>query len=289
MNFTDIIKEVINETLRDPRNIQRSLNSEAYHLVNEYAPQIFKLFQYFQNNGIGLNGDFDTYWDYRIEIEDFDKKVGWFGLPFTQLTLCFDAEDNEDYGMFSPANDNDYEALIVFNPSRLNTLNKIKETFVHELTHVLDWADAQYEEYYDTNVTSNFNKFVDYAIFLTNGTELQARIQQTIELANQMIQSGKFVYNNELSMNDNIERLKKMTESASKINLYRKGMNLLTIDMTNEKELAYAAKMLHLNANGLPLNLLYKQVKIVMNKRINWLEDQIEIGIKEIFTNKGWT
>lgn len=288
MSIKDVVKNVINETLRDPRNIQRSLNSEAYKLVDIYAPKVFQMIEYFYNSGIGLDGDFDTYWDNRIEIKNFDKKVGWFGLQFTLLTLCFDSENENDYGMFSPANDNDYEAIIVFNPKKLNTLNKVRETFVHELTHVLDWCDAQHENYYDTNVTNKFNEIIDYAIFLTNASEIQARIQQSIELAKQLINTNKFFYNEESSLFDNIDRLKNMVERASKISLFRKSISALTMDVTNTDELSYAAKMLNINYDGVSAEMLFKQVKGIMNKRINWLEDQIEIGIKEIFKKEGW-
>ena len=288
MNISKIVKSVINETLRDPRNIQRSLNSEAYKLIDVYSVKVFQMIQYFYNSGVGLDGDFDTYWDDRIEIKNFDKKVGWFGLQFKQLTLCFDSEDEENYGMFSPANDNDYEAIILFNPKKLNTLNKVRETFVHELTHVLDWCDAQHENYYDTNVTNKFNEIIDYSIFLTNASELQARIQQSIELAKQLINNGKFYYNEDVSLFDNIERLKLMVESASKISLFRKSISALTMDVTNTDELSYAAKMLHINSDGVSSETLFRQVKGIMNKRINWLEDQIEIGIKEIFKKEGW-
>lgn len=288
MSIKDVVKNVINETLRDPRNIQRSLNSEAYKLVDIYAPKVFQMIEYFYNSGIGLDGDFDTYWDNRIEIKNFDKKVGWFGLQFTLLTLCFDSENEDDYGMFSPANDNDYEAIIVFNPKKLNTLNKVRETFVHELTHVLDWCDAQHENYYDTNVTNKFNEIIDYAIFLTNASEIQARIQQSIELAKQLINTNKFFYNEESSLFDNIDRLKNMVERASKISLFRKSISALTMDVTNTDELSYAAKMLNINYDGVSAEMLFKQVKGIMNKRINWLEDQIEIGIKEIFKKEGW-
>ena len=288
MSIKDVVKNVINETLRDPRNIQRSLNSEAYKLVDIYAPKVFQMIEYFYNSGIGLDGDFDTYWDNRIEIKNFDKKVGWFGLQFTLLTLCFDSENENDYGMFSPANDNDYEAIIVFNPKKLNTLNKVRETFVHELTHVLDWCDAQHENYYDTNVTNKFNEIIDYAIFLTNASEIQARIQQSIELAKQLINTNKFFYNEESSLFDNIDRLKNMVERASKISLFRKSISALTMDVTNTDELSYAAKMLNINYDGVSAEMLFKQVKGIMNKRINWLEDQIEIGIKEVFKKEGW-
>lgn len=288
MSIKDVVKNVINETLRDPRNIQRSLNSEAYKLVDIYAPKVFQMIEYFYNSGIGLDGDFDTYWDNRIEIKNFDKKVGWFGLQFTLLTLCFDSENEDDYGMFSPANDNDYEAIIVFNPKKLNTLNKVRETFVHELTHVLDWCDAQHENYYDTNVTNKFNEIIDYAIFLTNASEIQARIQQSIELAKQLINTNKFFYNEESSLFDNIDRLKNMVERASKISLFRKSISALTMDVTNTDELSYAAKMLNINYDNVPSEMLFKQVKGIMNKRINWLEDQIEIGIKEVFKKEGW-
>ena len=288
MSIKDVVKNVINETLRDPRNIQRSLNSEAYKLVDIYAPKVFQMIECFYNSGIGLDGDFDTYWDNRIEIKNFDKKVGWFGLQFKLLTLCFDSENEDDYGMFSPANDNDYEAIIVFNPKKLNTLNKIRETFVHELTHVLDWCDAQHENYYDTNVTNKFNEIIDYAIFLTNASEIQARIQQSIELAKQLINTNKFFYNEESSLFDNIDRLKNMVERASKISLFRKSISALTMDVTNTDELSYAAKMLNINYDGVSAEMLFKQVKGIMNKRINWLEDQIEIGIKEIFKKEGW-
>ena len=288
MSIKDVVKNVINKTLRDPRNIQRSLNSEAYKLVDIYAPKVFQMIEYFYNSGIGLDGDFDTYWDNRIEIKNFDKKVGWFGLQFTLLTLCFDSENEDDYGMFSPANDNDYEAIIVFNPKKLNTLNKVRETFVHELTHVLDWCDAQHENYYDTNVTNKFNEIIDYAIFLTNASEIQARIQQSIELAKQLINTNKFFYNEESSLFDNIDRLKNMVERASKISLFRKSISALTMDVTNTDELSYAAKMLNINYDGVSAEMLFKQVKGIMNKRINWLEDQIEIGIKEIFKKEGW-
>lgn len=288
MSIKDVVKNVINETLRDPRNIQRSLNSEAYKLVDIYAPKVFQMIEYFYNSGIGLDGDFDTYWDNRIEIKSFDKKVGWFGLQFNLLTLCFDSENEDDYGMFSPANDNDYEAIIVFNPKKLNTLNKVRETFVHELTHVLDWCDAQHENYYDTNVTNKFNEIIDYAIFLTNASEIQARIQQSIELAKQLINTNKFFYNEESSLFDNIDRLKNMVERASKISLFRKSISALTMDVTNTDELSYAAKMLNINYDNVPSEMLFKQVKGIMNKRINWLEDQIEIGIKEVFKKEGW-
>lgn len=196
MNIKKIVRQVIKETIRDPRNLQMGLNSEIYRFVDNYAPKIFKALQSIKK-AQDYNNDYDYHYyiDYCFEIHDLQRKIGWVGLQYNMMYILFDntiSENDNSHYVKSTENyaGSDDKAgrkgsVIVFSPKYCVNLsyNQLKQIFIHELTHMLDWADYRSDRKQKSKRLDAMNArdTIRTTMYLFNPSEIEARIQEATE------------------------------------------------------------------------------------------------------------
>ena len=265
MLIKKIVNEVINETIRDKNNIQRKLNSEVYKFARSITPEILEACVSIKDT-IGLGCVGDEYQDYDLVYNNLDKRLGWFGLQFDTLFIQFvDYDDRGKKAAFGESKESNV-AIIELSPTRmLRSINPsitIYRNLIHELTHLLDWCDAQNENYPENN-----KSILSDLLYWLSKTEMQSRLQETYVVAANLLRNIDYI--------PNINELIEMTNDASRLDDIKFALSELSSQKISNKDISNASKMLNINFGNISHTMVIKLIKKELTKRLVYFQEKL--------------
>jgi hypothetical protein len=138
----------------------------------------------------------------------------------------------------------------------------IYRNLIHELTHLLDWCDAQNENYPENN-----ENILSDLLYWLSKTEIQSRLQETYVAAANLLRNIDYI--------PNINELIEMTNDASRLNDIKLALSELSSQKISEKDISNASKMLNINFNNISHTIVIKLIKKELTKRLIYFQEKL--------------